>query len=284
MPTAIAQTLTKTHSGSTQALDLPTSNALDLSSLSGFLDSFPLVGEDIYNILFERHSNLMQTQKKRFAVANLEKILTATFNISSLSGFEKMSLRDLSKQAGMSMGAIYSCITKKEDIAYMIADIVKLSSELTELHASRDDMSAWDQLNSSIKSHLYASSVLQMWYFFLYFETRSLPDQQQTESKQLELDVIEGFQLILLKGIKSGEFSAVDAKTVANMIVVMLEDWYLKPWKNYTVGQSKGKVRTGSVITNPVQSKEYTVEKREKDIDAYYGSLTSVLKKILIKQ
>ena len=287
MPASVTQTLVKIENDSIEASGLLTNKILDLSSLSSFLGTFPLVDENIYSILFERHSDLMQTQKKRFAVANLEKILTATFNISTLSGFEKMSLRDLSKQAGMSMGAIYSCITKKEDIAYMIADIVKLSSELTEYHALSDGMSAWDQVTVSIKSHLYASSVLQVWYFFLYFETRSLPDQQQTESKQLELDVINGFESILRKGIENEEFRAVNSQTIANMIVVMLQDWYLKPWKNYTTSRSRGVLtmdvlKTGSVIANPIHSKEYTIEQRENDINIYYHSLTSMLEKILI--
>jgi len=235
MPASVTQTLVKIENDSIEASGLLTNRILDLSSLSSFLGTFPLVDENIYSILFERHSDLMQTQKKRFAVANLEKILTATFNISSLSGFEKMSLRDLSKQAGMSMGAIYSCITKKEDIAYMIADIVKLSSELTEYHALSDGMSAWDQVTVSIKSHLYASS----------------------------------------------------SQTIANMIVVMLQDWYLKPWKNYTTSRSRGVLtmdvlKTGSVIANPIHSKEYTIEQRENDINIYYHSLTSMLEKILI--
>jgi len=94
---------------------------VDLSSFKTFLDSFPLQGDELYTTVFNRHSTIIQTQKPRFAVANLEKILKATFEISTSSGFERMSLRDLSRQTGMSMGAIYSCISKKEDIALMVA-------------------------------------------------------------------------------------------------------------------------------------------------------------------
>lgn len=239
--------------------------APDISSFESFLKTFPLQKQALYTILFERHGNLVQTQKEKFAVANLEKILTATFEISSTSGFEKMSLRDLSKRAGMSMGAIYSCITKKEDIALMVADIVRLSSELTQQHAMQAT-SNWSQIEQVIRFHLYASSLLQPWYFFLYFETRSLPDSQQQESKQIELDAINSFQLKIEEGVNNKEFFTQDARMVANMIVVMLEDWYLKPWKNHSLGRHK-----------------QSVEQQQDSIETYYQALIAMLRKILIK-
>ena len=213
--------------------------------------------------LFERHSNIVQTQKEKFAVANLEKILSATFEISSTSGFEKMSLRDLSKRTGMSMGAIYSCISKKEDIAMMVADVVRLSSRLTQQHGLLAK-SEWSQIKESIRFHLYASSLLQPWYFFLYFETRSLPEAQQRKSKNIELEAIKDFQKKIEAGVSNKELFTDNAKMVANMIVVMLEDWYLKPWKNYSIGTHK-----------------QSLDQQEQRIEAYCQSMTSMLRKIL---
>ena len=109
---------------------------VDVSSLESFLESFPLHGDNLYQTVFKRNADIVQTQKEHLAVVNLEKILKATFAVSSESGFDRMSLRDLSRQTGMSMGAIYSCINKKEDIALMIADIVRLSSNLTYQYLS----------------------------------------------------------------------------------------------------------------------------------------------------
>jgi len=238
---------------------------IDLSSFASFLQGFPLQGKSLYTILFDRHADVVQTRKAKFAVANLERILTATFAISSTSGFDKMSLRDLSKRTGMSMGAIYSCISKKEDIALMVADIVRLSSELVRQYAMKET-SIWSQIEQSIRFHLYASTLLQAWYFFLYFETRSLPEQQQQESKQIELDGIKSFETQINAGIRAGEFHTSEARMVANTIVVMLEDWYLKPWKT----QSLGRVNQ-------------TAEKQEQRINMYHQSLIGLVKKLLAK-
>lgn len=237
--------------------------SIEVDSFNSFLQSFPLQGESLYNVLFVRHTAIIQTQKAKVAAANLEKILNATFDVSSVSGFDRMSLRDLSRQTDMSMGAIYSCISKKEDIALMVADIVRMSNELVSHHALQED-SVWSQLKASIRYHLYASTLLQPWYFFLYFETRSLPQQQQAASKQIELDAIEDFRALIETGKQRGEFAEADAKLVANVLVVLLEDWYLKPWK-----------------TKLLVRGERTIEKQEEKIDEYYQSLIKLMSKLL---
>lgn len=240
--------------------------SVDLSSYESFLQTFPLKGEPLYEAVFQRNSDIIQTQKARFAVANLEKILSATFVVSSVSGFDRMSLRDLSRETGMSMGAIYSCINKKEDIALMVADIVRLSSDLTRQHAMHAS-SRWEQIEQSIRFHLYASTLLQPWYFFLYFETRSLPDQQQQESKRIELDAIDAFDEQIRAGVGNGEFDTDNPRMVANTLVVLLEDWYLKPWKTRLNETADKK------LTQPQQQ-----------INHYHQSLTGLARKLLAKR
>jgi len=244
-------------------VDQPHQVEVELSSFASFLKTFPLQGDELYQAVFDRNGEIVQTQKAKFAIANLEKILSATFEVSAVSGFDRMSLRDLSKRTGMSMGAIYSCISKKEDIALMIADIVRLSSELTRDYASQAN-SHWSAIVQSIRFHLYASTLLQPWYFFLFFETRSLPTEQQQASKQIELDGIDSFETQILAGVEAGEFQTSNANMVANTIVVLLEDWYLKPWK------------TQLLVRN-----EQTLAKQEQQIINYNQSIIELVEKML---
>ncbi len=242
-------------------------NWSELNSYAAFLKSFPLQGDQLYQSLFDRHSDIIQTQKPKFAIANLQKIFAATFEVSAVSGFDRMSLRDLSRSTGMSMGAIYSCISKKEDIAVMVADIVRQSSELTREH-SRLAETPWQAIDRSIRFHLYASTFLQPWYFFLYFETRSLPEPQQTDSKNIELDGIASFQAHIEQGMRNDDFKCHDARMVANTIVVLLEDWYLKPWKNR--GQN-------AVSKRGTQS----LKQQEQQLNNYYQSLIKLVTNML---
>lgn len=242
------------------------------NSFESFKSSFPLHGEKLYSTVFERNSDVVQTQKRQVAITNLEKILNATFYVSATSGFDRMSLRDLSRQTGMSMGAIYSCISKKEDIAMMIADIVRLSSELIRDHAQKSE-SPWERIEQSIRYHLYASTLLQPWYFFLYFETRSLPEEQQQNSIQIEIDAIELFEQQIKEGIKAGDFETQNPNMVANTIVVLLEDWYLKPWKT--------QVNENKDVTKPVKTIDQLKPKQEQNINMYHQSVIDLVKKLL---
>ena len=243
-----------------------------LSSFESFKANFSLHGEALYATVFDRHKSVIQTQKLKVAVANLEKILEATFSVSATSGFDRMSLRDLSGKTGMSMGAIYSCISKKEDIALMIADIVRLSSQLTRYHAEQSG-SRWEKIERNIRFHLYASTLLQPWYFFMYFETRCLPEQQQQASKKIELDAIASFEQQIQAGVKAGVFETSNPHMVANTIVILLEDWYLKPWKIQEKNNKKN--------IKQAKSKKQQSLRLEQTINAYNQSVIELVIKLL---
>ena len=80
-------------------------------------------GEPLWESVFEMHKDKMQIKNAKVAIPNLEKIFTATFKLSSSKGFQAMSLRDLSKETGISMGGLYSYIGSKNDLASVIEGV-----------------------------------------------------------------------------------------------------------------------------------------------------------------
>jgi hypothetical protein len=149
----------------------------------------------------------------------------------------------------------------------MVADIVRLSSEMTRQFAIRQGPS-WAQIKQILRFHLFVSTLLQPWYFFLYFETRSLPEQQRLQSIQIELDAIKYLEQTVSAGVQKGEFYTENPHMVANAMVVMLQDWYLKPWKN-----------------NSSPNEQIDASKRilaqEKNIDVYYQQVVGLVQKLL---
>ncbi|MGD9172155.1 MAG: hypothetical protein PVI97_19215, partial [Candidatus Thiodiazotropha sp.] len=143
-------------------------------------------GEDrLYALLFERNHELIGIRREKFAVRNLKKILRATFKLVPKIGFQAMSLRDLLAETGLSMGGIYLTITNKDNIAIIVKDAVTMVCKdiVEQSKAESDPAVAMEVL---IKGYLYASLLLQPWFYFLYFETRSLPQEHQNDSKDLE--------------------------------------------------------------------------------------------------
>jgi AcrR family transcriptional regulator len=189
---------------------------------------FPYKGKEIYTRLFEQHADTIKTKKKKFAVNNLEKIFKATFKISSKKSYHGMSLRQLCFEAGLSMGGIYSCVESKESIAILIKDMVKfISSEIIDEALKQKD--AEKALEDVIRYHVYACDILHHWFYFLYFETRSLPLGHQQDSKGIELLIIGTMESLMRKvypGNKNKNYNFV-----ATMAMAMFQEHYLKHWK-----------------------------------------------------
>ena len=200
-------------------------------TFESFKANFAYHEDDLYKTLFERHRQLIKAKKVTVASHNLKNIFETTFKLSSKIGFHEMSLRDLSNETGISMGGLYSYVTKKDDIANMVLDIVGLVSEENN-NKVLEEPDELMRLEYAIKYHLYSSTLLQPWFFFLYFETRSLSNENQVHSKNIELNTIHAFENIINSGVKKGVFDVNSAYFVAQTILIVLQDWYLKPWKH----------------------------------------------------
>lgn len=201
------------------------------SNFEEYKAHFKYKDEQLFHLLFERNKDRIKSKKVNIAAANLKKIFDATFSISAKIGFHAMSLRDLSKETGISMGGLYSCLTKKEDIVLMVLDIVDIITTENNEKATLED----DELSSlemAIKYHLYSATILQPWFFFLYFETHCLSESNQEKAKATELKIITTLEKVIESGVKKGLFDVTSPYFVAHTIIITLQDWYLKPWKH----------------------------------------------------
>src|SRR3981189_2746238 len=81
--------------------------------------------------IFERHRATIKIQKPQLAVANLVRIIEATLTLSNRHGFHAMTLRELAKTSGLSMGGLYSYFDNKETLLSMI--LAEVSATVTEV-------------------------------------------------------------------------------------------------------------------------------------------------------
>ena len=212
-------------------LTLEDNTSEKVNNFKKYRDQFEYQDQKLYDLLFKRNQHLIKSKKVSVASANLKKVFESTFKLSSKIGFHEMSLRDLSKDTGLSMGGLYSCLTKKEDIALMVLDIVELVSEKNN-QAALEETDELQSLETAIRSYLYSSTILQPWFFFLYFETRSLSLKDQVKSKNIELNTTATLERIIQSGVDKGIFDVNSPYFVSSAILTVIQDWYLKPWKN----------------------------------------------------
>ena len=187
--------------------------------------------EDICREIYLENRESISVKKERLAVKNLALIFDATLKLSAEKGFQAMSLRDLCRESGLSMGALYSYISGKEKLLEIILQqgrrIVKkiLDGAVSEKKDPRD------RLHSAVRTHVYLSEVLQRWFFFAFMETKNLNREEQRSAMASELYTEKIFTDILEEGAGAGIFTVRDAPMTAAMIKALLQDWYLKRWK-----------------------------------------------------
>ena len=186
--------------------------------------------EDLCRELFLDNRESIKIKKEGVAVKNLVKILDAALTLSNEKGFAAMSLRDLSAKAGLSMGALYTYFSSKEELLQMIQrqSAVVVHVLLDQIEDIEDPLA---KLKRVIQSHLFLSEVMQPWFYFAYMETKNLVKQEHKKAIEAELATEKLLIDIMKEGRDKGVFKAVNMELTGAVIKAMLQDWYLKRWK-----------------------------------------------------
>lgn len=185
----------------------------------------------IWHRIHQRNQNTIKIKKIGFVLPNLERIINSTLRISNRSSFHSMSLRDLSQEAEISMGSLYSYIEGKEQLSTMILEQVLYLVE-TVLTAPPDTaLTAGERLRWLLRTHIYLSEVMQPWFFFAYMEAKSFELRGRRMAIGSELRTERLIADCLAAGQAAGAFAPVDPTTTASLIKPLLQDWYLKRWK-----------------------------------------------------
>ncbi|PHV05575.1 TetR family transcriptional regulator [Janthinobacterium sp. BJB412] len=187
----------------------------------------PLDGANIWAYLLDRYAERIGVKRRKPALENLEKIFNATFRLANDVGFRAMTLRDLSRETGISMGGLYGYIDGKDQLAEMIEEVVRhATTEIPRMFAGVD--SALDRLEGMIRASIYLSEILQPWFYFVYMDSRVLAAEQRQVAKESELYV----QTVIAATI--GQIAprpAGDATLLAAHCLALFQDWYVKRWK-----------------------------------------------------
>jgi TetR/AcrR family transcriptional regulator, cholesterol catabolism regulator len=187
--------------------------------------------EEICREILEANRDKIKVKKEKKVVENLVKIFDATLDISNREGFSNMTVRNLSRKSGLSMGALYSYFSNKDELLTMIQTQGRETSRrvLESQVALIDDTR--QKLHRAIRCHLYLSEVMQPWFYFSYIEARNLskPEQKRAIASELEAEAV--FQDIMTEGIRQGLYAEKDTSLPASVLKAMLQDWYVKRWK-----------------------------------------------------
>ena len=187
--------------------------------------------QDIYRETFRQNRKSISVKNEMTAVKNLGIIFDATLSISNKKGFQAMTMRDLSRETGLSMGALYAYFSSKEELLEMLQrqgrNVTRRILE-EQISAEKDPS---DKLRVAIQTHIYLSEIMHPWFYFSYMEAKNLKNGEGKKAIASELYTEKILANILKQGKNEGVFFAADHNLTASIIKAMLQDWYLKRWK-----------------------------------------------------
>lgn len=196
-----------------------------------FKDQFEADRGAIWRRIAADNRHIIKIKKDKFVLPNLQLIINSTIELSNRVGFRAMSLRDLSHDTGISMGALYSYIESKESLLRMILTQVLYMVEATLGAAEIEQLEARARLRSLLRSHIFLTELMQPWFFFAYMEAKSFGRAGKHMAIESEMRTETIIANCLVAGQASAVFRAVDPVMTASLIKPLLQDWYLKRWK-----------------------------------------------------
>ncbi len=183
-----------------------------------------------------------------------QELVNAAVKLFVEKGFHKTTVREIAKEFGMSMGALYDYIRTKEDILFLVCDHIFKSVSDKLVASLKSEKETKEKLRDAIRDYFIIIDSIQDYTLLLYQETKSLnrKDRNYVLSKEMELTKI--FENIIIQGIKEQTFK-IDkrtAKIVANNIMVQGQMWSFRRWvaqKNFSL-KNYIKIQTDLIINS----------------------------------
>jgi AcrR family transcriptional regulator len=193
-----------------------------------FQKQIRLSKQDICREVYADNRQSIRVKNEHTVVKNLERIFNATLKIANKKGFQAMSMRDLGRETSLSIGALYSYFSGKEELLAILQHQWRTMTKriLQEYIDKEADPVA--RLRAAILTHLYLSEAMQPWFYFSYMEAKNLSKKEQTLAVASEIYTEKIFADIIIQGQVGGFFLPCDPELTASVIKAMLQDWYLK--------------------------------------------------------
>lgn len=193
-----------------------------------FQKQINLSKQDICREVFTDNRKTIRVKKENTVVKNLDRIFNATLKISNRKGFQAMSMRDLSRETRLSMGALYSYFSSKEELLAMLQHQRRMITKRILDKRIKEEEDPRAKLRTAILTHLYLSEAMQPWFYFSYMEAKNLSKKEREMAIASELYTEKLLADILQEGQRLGVFVHHDFQLTASIIKAMLQDWYLK--------------------------------------------------------
>ena len=189
----------------------------------------PFDHEALCRSMLEHNSETISIRNPEIAIKKLTVIIDAALRLSNKKGFPAMSLRDLSKESGVSMGGLYAYFDSKTTLLGMILGEVTRAVE-RELSNPPQEV-AQDpiaHLNWLIERHIRLTDKMSPWFVFAFMEAKSFPLAERRIATQSEELTERYFSDVCERAHSQGLLRPGVPQILPMLIKPLIQDWYVK--------------------------------------------------------
>jgi AcrR family transcriptional regulator len=197
------------------------------------------------------------------ADARIRQLTRVATNVMEREGYHGMTMQNLARDAGVSVGLTYQYFKRKEDVLFaVVVDILDAYRQQIP-EAMKPYTDPVQRLAAGFEAYCKIVNTKRHGAVLAYRETKTLDRARRDEIKNLELETTMLLAAVVKEGQDSGYFIAGDPILMAYDLIIFAHMWALKHWyfarrmslKQYVRQQLQIILRS---IVAPEKSTEYS--------------------------
>jgi len=188
--------------------------------------------DDLCRKMLEKNADTISIRNPKIAMKKLKVIVAAALKLSNAQGFQAMSLRELSKESGVSMGGLYAYFDSKTTLLHMILSTVTITVKETlgtpPPEVTSDPVT---HLKWLIDTHIRMTEEMLPWFTFSFMEAKNFPARERRMAIDSEELTEQYFADVCRVASDQGLFRPNVPAILPALIKPLLQDWYVKRTK-----------------------------------------------------
>lgn len=170
-------------------------------------------------------------KNKDLILRRRQQIIKAASKLFFEKGFDRTTMREISRASGLTMGSLYDYVRSKDDILVLVyKDVVQhfrfSLSEKEEKDWTADPQYLEVLLRRIMKQMYEMSKAVQL----LYRESWTRRKDVHLQMREIDKELVARFTKLLLKGQKMGCFKMKNAAATADLIMLAIALPALREW------------------------------------------------------
>ncbi|MCG6917839.1 MAG: TetR/AcrR family transcriptional regulator [Deltaproteobacteria bacterium] len=160
-------------------------------------------------------------------------IVDAAVELFIKKGFHKTTTREIAQRAGLSIGSVYEYVSTKEDVLYLVCDVIHAEAERQISEALARTKGGRETIAEVIREYFMVCHRMSDHILLVYQETQSLPSRWRKKVLANEVRFTGIFKGVLERLVAAGELPALEGRILdllAHNITVLGHMWTFRRW------------------------------------------------------